>query len=233
MDKVFPRIGAAFLAIGLVGLAGCGYWAVRTRAFLARAERAPGTVVDLEPSRSKDGTTYRPVVDYVLPTGQARTLRSNTGSNPPAFSIGEAVVVLYDPADPADARIDSTFSLWGGPIILGGMSALFGMIGGVILIARRVSSRRAQELRRRGTPVVARLDGVERNTSLRVNGRSPWRLVAQWQDPGTGMIHLFHSENIWFDPTPHVVQQELTVYVDRRNPKRYWVDVSFLPKLAA
>jgi hypothetical protein len=233
MDNFIRRLAALFLAVGLLALTGSGFWAVRTRAFLGRAEKAPGTVVALEPTRSDRSTYYHPVVRFGLRSGQERTFRSHFGSNPPSHSVGETVEVLYDPDDPSDARIDSTFSRWGGVMIFAAVGAIFGAIGGGILLSRRASAARAMELRRRGTPVMARFEGVERNTRLKVNGRSPWQIVAQWQHPSTGKIHLFRSENIWFDPTPYVSQQELTVYVDLRDPKRHLVDVSFLPKLAA
>jgi Protein of unknown function (DUF3592) len=233
MQNFVQRIGALFLTVGLLMSIGSGYWAVRTRAFLGRAEAAPGTVVALELSRSSDSSSYHPVVRFTLPSGQARTFRSRSGSNPPSYSVGDTVEVLYDRDDPSDSRIDSTFSLWGGPIIVGGLGAVFAAIGGGILLMRRAAARRAAELRATGTPVATRFQSVERNTRLRVNGRSPWQIVTQWQDPSTGKLHLFHSENIWFDPTPHISQQEITAYVDRRDPKRHVLDLSFLPKLAA
>jgi len=74
---------------------------------------------------------------------------------------------------------------------------------------------------------------VERNTGVAVNGVSPFRIATQWQDPATGEIRVFHSENVWFDPSDYLKDQPITVYLDPQNPHRYWVDTSFLPKLAA
>ena len=101
-----------------------------------------------------------------------------------------------------------------------------------ILAVRAAGRRREAELRLHGRRVQARFQAVERNTSLEVNGNHPWRIVCQWQDPTTGLLHLFKSRNLWFDPTPYVKVQELTVFVDPRKPKRHFVDVSFLPRLA-
>jgi hypothetical protein len=225
MEKTIALVGWIFLPIGLGMLAGGGYAASRTAAFLGTAASADGTVVDLAGGYPK--------VEFALESGEMRTFTSHVSSDPPAYDLGERVTVLYDPGDRGDVRIQGTFSLWGVPIILGGMGAVFAGIGGGILVVPAVRRRREAELRRRGRRVQARFQSVEQNTSLEVNGRHPWRIYCQWQDPATGLLHVFKSANLWFDPTRYVQVQELTVYVDPANPKRYAVDVDFLPKLAA
>lgn len=101
-------------------------------AFIDRSVETTGTVERLVLSYSKqdDSTTYYPVVGFQTPDRQNYTFRSNYGSNPPSYSEGESVPVLYDPASPQDARIKSFFSLWGGAVILGGLGCLFGLAGG-------------------------------------------------------------------------------------------------------
>jgi hypothetical protein len=237
MGKFLVRFGWGALLIGLLVLAVAGYWANRVQGFVTRAEVASGRVVDLERSYSHDSNghesvVFHPVVSFQPVSGAERTFRGTTGTNPPAYDVGEVVEVLYDPARPADASIRATFEVWGGPIIVGGLGTVFALIGGGMLLGQRAAARRAEELRLHGTRVQATFQAVELNTSLRVNGSHPWRIACQWLDPTTGMVHLFRSANLWFDPAPYVHQKELTVFVDRRNPKRHLVDVSFLPKLA-
>ncbi|MFL6647263.1 MAG: hypothetical protein ACJ8KO_04815, partial [Sulfurifustaceae bacterium] len=81
-----------------------------------------------------------------------------------------------------------------------GFGALPVLAGGGILYARRRAARRIQELRRHGTPVQTDFQNVEQNMRVKVNGRSPWRIVSQWKNPNTGELHLFESENLWFRP---------------------------------
>jgi hypothetical protein len=232
MDKTITRVAYLFLIIGIAMLVGAGYWMTRTQAFVDRSETVPGEVIDLERSRSSDSTAYYPVIKYKTKSGQERTFRSNTGSSPPSYDVGEKVEVMYDVAEPSDARIRSFFSIWGGPAIVGLLGTLFGVIGGGILYVRRSFAQRAEDLRRRGMPIQTDYQGVEQNRGLQVNGRSPWCIVTQWKNPTTGELHLFRSANLWFDPTAHIQGRQITVYVDRKNPKRYYMDVSFLPKLA-
>ena len=51
-----------------------------------------------------------------------------------------------------------------------------------------------------------------------------------------GMVQgeaIVYRDNLWFDPSNHIHQETVPVLVDEANLKRYWVDTSFLPKLAS
>jgi hypothetical protein len=230
MDRTVATAKWVCLLVGLGLILLGGYWASRVQAFVGGAAPAAGTVVELR--REPGQRTFAPVVRYQPATGAPRTLVGQVASNPPAYRVGEAVAVLYDPLDPSDARIDGLFSLWGGPLLFSGIGAILGLVGLGISAARRRTLRKIEDLRLRGTRVQAQLQAVERNHSVKVNGRHPWRIACQWVDPTTGLLHVFRSQNLWFDPTPHLHGRDLTVLVDRQDPRRYHVDLSFLPKLA-
>jgi hypothetical protein len=220
----FALIGAGLLAGGL-------YWAQNVRAFIAGAARAEGTVIELVSSYSSGSTTWRPVVRFAA-EGKTVEFVSSSSSNPPSYSKGEKVTVLYSPGAPHDAKIEGFFSLWLGPIILGGIGSVFFAIGGAMIVVTRSRAALAQRLRSQGMTVQAKFQGVELNTGLTVNGAHPYRLVAQWQGP-TGEIHVFRSEDLWYDPSDHVKRETLTVYIDPADPRKHYVDVSFLPRLAS
>jgi hypothetical protein len=84
---------------------------------------AAGVVVALRQDRGSDGSSYfYPVVEFKLPNGETQTLRSNAGTNPPAYRQGDAVTVLFDPQQPEQARIQSfgsSFDRWIVSIITG------------------------------------------------------------------------------------------------------------------
>jgi hypothetical protein len=223
---IFALVGAGLL-IGAAALA------IHTRGFLETAKHAPGTVIEMIIVRDNDGSvTYKPLVEFTAMNGATVSFASNSSSNPPSYRVGEEVGVLYAPDDANDARIDSFGSLWLGPIILGGIGSVFAAIGFGILVVAARRKRLTEWLRMHGTEVHAEFSSVEKNTSLKVNGRSPWRIISQWHNPETGELHVFNSENVWFDPEKFVTSKQLRVLIDPRDPKRYHVDVSFLPKLA-
>lgn len=57
-------------------------------------------------------------------------------------------------------------------------------------------------------------------------------LYAPAKNPESGHLHVFNSENLWFDPTQHVTTKQLRVLLDPNDATRYHIDVSFLPQLA-
>jgi hypothetical protein len=222
-----------FLVVGLLLLGTAGVFAVRTVRFLGSAHSATGEVVEMVPRRSSKGsTTWAPVVSYTV-NGAVHRLESSYSSNVFMYEVGERVTVRYEPGNPGEARIDGWLESWLLPTILGGIGVVFGVVGGGFLLVRRRRRRLRDWLLANGTRVQARLIGVEMNTSFRVNGQSPWRLRCQWQNPDTGRMHVFVSEDVWYDPGPFVKGDELDVVIDPRDPARHHVDISFLPEQAS
>lgn len=227
--KVLAIIKVTFGLAGAGMLAGAIALGASTRHFLAAAERAEGTVIDLLPSRSSssDSVLYSPVVEFKTPDGREYEVRSKVASSPPSYEEGEKVTVLYRPEAPGDAQIDGFFSLWGGTAILGALGTVFFSIGAALWAVPAWSARRARHLAAHGTRVQAEVREIERNTRIEVNGVHPWRIVARWKDPITAEYHEFRSDNLWTDPG-ELRQHFITVFLDSDNAKRYHMDTSFL-----
>jgi hypothetical protein len=216
-----------FSAIGLAVLAGVLLWVQNVRTFVAEASVAQGTVVNVV----RSGGVYRPVVRF---SGAGRQIEfmSGVGTNPPSHARGEKVEVLFQAAAPENARIKSFMSLWSAPLLVGGLGAAFFAVGATSWLLGRVKTRRDEYLKAYGLPIETHFQGVEVNRSLQVNGAHPFRIVTQWQNPETSELHVFRSNNLWFDPTEHIKAKTITVFIEQGNPKKYLVDVSFLPRLA-
>lgn len=227
--RTISIIKYVFTVIGLAMLVGAFFMYSDTREFLSKAVATEGTVTHLVRSRSSDSTTYKPVVEFKNQNGGLVEFTSSIGSNPPSYSQGEVVEVLYQKASPEKAKIRDFFSLWGGPTILGGLGILFFTVGLLIILVGSLKGRKIKYLKQSGVPVTAKFQSVEINGSLEVNGRNPYQILAQWENPITSELHIFNSENLWFDPTDYINQDEITVLIEKDNPKKYYVDISFLP----
>jgi hypothetical protein len=229
--RIQRRVYATLALLGAALIAAGGYQAWSTRQFVASSAEAIGTVVALESSGGRK-PTYRPLVRFRTAGGVEVVFREGVGSNPPSFAAGERVRVLYDPGDPARARVGAFTTLWIVAALLAGAGAVVSLFGASPLLARWTAARRGLTLRRTGMAVEARLEGAEKDHRSSAYGQTPWRIAGQWVDPATGKLHVFVSEHVWFDPRPHLRGETIRVWVDRRDPRRYSVDLEFLPKLA-
>ncbi len=232
MGKIIAGFFVLLLGIGL--LAGAYFMTRATLDFRATALHAEGTVTDFleedTTDKGKHKTMYRPVVEFTAASGQIIHFNSDTSSSTPSYNRGDKVPVLYPASTPERARIDSFMSNWFGPLIL----AVLGLVGSLIgygLFFGGIRHRKVQAwLQTNGMPIKAKVLGVEQNTGIKVNDRSPWRIRAQWQHPSTQKVYVFYSENYWYDPTDMVKQDTLDAKVNADNPKEYWLDTSFLPE---
>ena len=223
-----------FTLIGVALLTGAAFSYLDTRSFLAEAVQADGTVIALEPVHSSNSTTYRPRVRFQDAAGRAVEVSSSTSSNPPSYSVGETVRVFYRRNAPEDARPDGYFSLWGVATILAALGSVFTLIGGGVFVFAHVIQKREQELRASGLRISTVFQGVERNMLVRLNRRHPFRVLTQWQNPSTSQVHVFRSRNLLFDPSRFIEPgRQITVFIERGNPSRYFMDVSFLPESAS
>jgi hypothetical protein len=228
--RTISVIKYTFTAVGLGMLLGAFLVYTNTQDFLQSAITTNGTVVELVRSRSSDSITYRPVVEFKTQGDRFIEFTSSSGSNPASYSKGEIVDVLYLESSPEQAKINSFFSLWGGSTILGGLGSLFFIVGLSIIFLGSLKSKKIEWLKKNGISVRAKFQSVEVNTSLEVNGRNPYQICVQWKNPVTAELHIFNSDNIWFDPTEHINTDEITVLIEQNNPKKHHVDISFLPK---
>lgn len=122
---LFLGIAVLMLAIAAVS----AYFSGRT---MAREQRAPGQVFDLIAREDDSGNTYYyPVIEYYLPDASRVRIQLTEGSWPPAYEKGQPVTVLYDPAHPSRARIDS----FGGALGLFVLPIITGILGAAFLAA--------------------------------------------------------------------------------------------------
>ena len=231
--KKFGKFAYVALAVGALMLfITLALWN-KTRHFIARAATAPGVVTELIEVRDNDGSasTFKPVVKFTTASGQLVSFTSSYSSRPPAYDVGENVTVLYSPGNANDARIKGFASLWLGTLILLGLGLAFSGIGASIVYAARASVKKQRYLQANGERIHTDVQGVDWNTDITLGGKHPWRVTSQWLDPSTNKMRVFHSEDLWFDPTRFITGKQVVVLLDPHDPKRYMMDLSFLPKL--
>ncbi|MQA96850.1 MAG: DUF3592 domain-containing protein [Streptosporangiales bacterium] len=125
---LFVLFGLLFCWVGLrLALAG--------RRLRESGVRVPGVVVRNQWS-SGDGTggTFYPVMRFRTADGRDLEVRSEVGSNPAHVREGAQVTVVYDPAKPERARIDSMVGRGGA------VGVLFVAVGAVVTVVAVIIS---------------------------------------------------------------------------------------------
>lgn len=227
-----------FTLIGIALLIGAVLSFNSTNTFVSKAQLTEGTVTELLPRVSKDSdsgstsVTYAPVVEFVTDAGQTITYISSSSSNPPSYQPGETMSIYYLPNSPQTAKIDGFADMWLATTIFAILGVVFFLVGFVPVLYAKINANKASFLRERGIAIETNYQGVERNTALVMNGKSPYQIISHWQNPDTTQLHIFKSHNIWFDPSDYITQDKITVYVAPDNYKKYYLDTSFLPQIA-
>ncbi len=123
-----PMSQVVVITVG-VGLTWVGISsAITSERLLKRGKTAGGKITRLawESSATSSGGAYYPEFSFTARDGSTHVVLSGDGSSPCPFSEGQSVVILYDPADPSTAKIDTFGQMW--------LSALlFGTIGPAML----------------------------------------------------------------------------------------------------
>ena len=156
-NKCISIIKYTLAIAGLIVFVDASVSFFNTKEFIKTAEMAQGTVVDLHRSKSRSRSdlnsrlrnsfTYAPVVEFQTADGRKITFTSSTSSNPPSYSRGETVDVLYKALSPEQAKIKSFFSLWIGVLIAGMLGLVFFLIGIFIIFLGFKKNRNIEKLK--------------------------------------------------------------------------------------
>ena len=126
-----------FGTIGLAALAGGTIWGLDVYPVFRDNLPARGTVVEEVAERrdTSSDVAYFPVIEFPTADKTAVRFRAPTGSaGAPGYEVGDVVDVLYDPRNPANARIGSFGQLWSGPLTTGGLGLILFLLSLLLFI---------------------------------------------------------------------------------------------------
>lgn len=113
-------------------------------------------------------------------------------------------------------------------ILVGGIFSAIGLAFLIWIIGKKKNIRKVIQ---GGYSVNAVISEVSINYNLEINGRNPYMIVCQYQDPQTAILHIFKSGNIMFFPGD-LTGRMIRVFVEPGNFNHYYVDVdSVLPQV--
>jgi len=123
IESVKWAILLIFGMIGLAALVAGTLWGLESYPVFRDNAQTQGTVVEL--AVEKGGTAsdfvHLPVVEFSTPDNAKVRFKAVAGSDgDPGYDVGTTVDVLYDPRNPANARLGSFGQLWSASLMAGG-----------------------------------------------------------------------------------------------------------------
>ncbi|MCR5210385.1 MAG: hypothetical protein K6C99_09265 [Lachnospiraceae bacterium] len=98
---------------------------------------------------------------------------------------------------------------------------------GIIALFIEPARKRAMidELKKKNDTVVATIVGFPRNPGNRVDRMAPYLLECRYRDDVTGLVYIYYG-NAFRMPDNRLLGCRVTVYTDKTDPSRYYVDMS-------
>lgn len=187
---------------------------------------------------NKAEKTQAVIVTNASATGLQRELAFVTANNTaikfhsalPSPLINDNVVpVLYNPLIPSQVRIDNFEIIWSGVFWMGVLllSLLFGIAAANYLCTRY--QKKCKKLMQSGNHIYTKYQCVEALIGQAKDAAKGYQIITAWSDK-SGKEHYFKSEKLNFNPMEFILDQTIKVMIDKKNTKRYMMDLSFLPK---
>lgn len=246
MTKETPPIVFKILAfIGILMTILFIFCIYRDVQFYRTAVSVPGMITGLEARTSKDSdgnssTTYAYKVKYTLQDGKEAEFVSSSSSSHPSYSEGDPIGVRYIPGT-RNARVDGWFDSWGGSLISGLFFIVFVFIGfspAIITRGEKNMAKRKEALVQFGLKLTARfirvktvMPGMESSSDDDAM-MNAYQIIVELNDPLTGLPKEYESEIFWATQKPAAVPIAFDVYIDQKNPKNFWVDITDIQKAA-
>lgn len=211
--------------------------AISTMLFVGKAEKATGTIVDLDENYGPDTVTYIPIIEYENAQGELLTYDSAMAVNEGKYMIGQEIHLLYVEKSDGEhkVKIDEFGALWTGSLILGIGGILIAIIGLVFGYTHWAQERMKKYLRAKGTKIEAPITEIKyevlrgKNQAAGVS-LSMYVIYVQWK-LDNGQEVTFKTHGLRRDPREFGKDagSQVTVYFDPQNPKKHFIDIDFIP----
>lgn len=222
-NRVEKLLGICFFAAGILMLVIAIICAVFSGHTKKTADKITGTITGIYSSRDDDTNGNSSItVSYSYKGQQYET---GLGEYSSSMWVGKDIDLYVDKDDPGKVRTGELLFL--PTLILAIIAVPFLVIGGIFLMIAIKQRKKKEYLMQHGKRVMAEVTGGSRNLNYTVNGRHPWKLECRYEDIFSDEIYLFSSGNVWMDPELYIGQQ-VSVYVEGENYKKYYVDVDGL-----
>lgn len=215
---LFLVLGLLFLAIGIV-------ICIKTFDYQGKVETT-GIISQMVPYTDSDGdTSYNVYVKYRVDGEEYNSKLSGYFSS---YYVGKEIKIYYDKNNVNNISAKSLDMLM---LLFPGFGLIFVCIGGIPLIIKSNKKKQEKKLREFGTRIDAVYIETTINNAYSVNGRLPYNIICEWDNPADNKKYIFKSKNLWINPESLIAEKNIktfSVYIDMNNMHKYVIDVDEL-----
>ncbi|MCC8026236.1 MAG: DUF3592 domain-containing protein [Clostridium sp.] len=211
IKNVYRAVGIIFMFVGVTFLGVSAFLYSRTNAFNANAVPATGTIRFIGSDTA--------IVTYQV---KGQELMAELDFYSSSMRVGDTLPISYDPENPS--RIMTKTGQYIHWIFVGVGGLLLCTGAGVTLYDIRKKAGQ-KKLLESGLRLNGEIVNIGVNPNISSNHRHPYVLDCRCRTPD-GATHIFQSGPIWYNPQGLQPGTYIPVYVDSRNYKRYYVDLS-------
>lgn len=227
MEKKNNLINIVFLLAGLGVLILGIFLQLSNNKFIKESVKTKATITKIEKEYDGEDTRYYVEVSFDV---DGRTHTGVLSEWNATMEEGGTTTVYYKKSNPDTFR--GPTSNYIGYIVCG-FGVIMVAVFAVSLIKKVKFKQLKNNLKTCGKRVDAKINSVNLDSSLTVNGVSPYIVSASYVDPTDKKLYTFNSEQIWFDPTPIIdnnMMETIPVYMDINDPTKYIVDIDEFKK---
>jgi uncharacterized protein (UPF0333 family) len=213
-NKILFVLCAIALAIG-VGIY------LEASAFQKTAKIAQGTVTSSSMSHFEIQYTADDGTERIYKRAQNKKRRHHDG---------DIIKVFYKIDNPVEVRITDGIKTGKKIVFYTSLLLLFNIYSAY---QGRKKEKSDNYFRATGRKVEAQVLKIDKDMSLAIKGKNPYSIDCSWVDPITGKEYAHTIRNVWNDPEIMMAgRRSIDVYIDRNDPEKYFMDISFLGEAA-
>ena len=196
---IFASIGAIFVIIGLVVFGNIFNYANKVDTV--------GTITEISSYRNTNHNRNHEV--YVSYTVEGKEYESILNSYSSSFYEGKEIKIYYDKDNPSKIGVKSLDLLF---LIFPGIGLIFLIIGGTGILVKINKRKLEKRLKENGELIYANYVETVLNTSYRVNGKCPYNIICEWNNPLDNNKYIFKSKNIWINPENIIKEKNIATH---------------------
>lgn len=185
-----------------------------------------GIITEISTYKSTNNNIRHEV--YVSYTVEDKEYESKLNSYSSSFYEGKEIDIYYDEENPEKIGVKSLDLIF---LMFPGFGILFLVIGGTGILVKISKKNKEKKLRENGELIYANYVETAINHSYRVNGKFPYNIICEWNNPEDNKKYILKSKNLWIDPENLIEEKDIKtfpVYINLSNPKQYFIDVDSL-----